>query len=88
MRQYVTLNLIGKRSPEVASEILRRIDLSNVRRSELLDLWKWIDETHIEGRCASCFNWYEPWLILARYLDPMNLVRWPDPDWSQIEGGE
>ena len=84
MKVYRIENVTIHDTPRDMYHKLKAMDLDAVDRKALIHLAKLVDE-RIEKRSALDFDYYWPWILLIQYLDPMAVLRWPNPDWSAIE---
>ena len=87
VRQFTIEDINVDLGSALVYQRLNAIDLDIVPRADLVKLFKDVDRK-IEQRQASDFDWYWSYLILSRYLDPFCVLRWPDPEWCEIGGGE
>lgn len=70
--------------PKLIYVRLNECDLESQPREELIKLLKELD-AKVERRSAVDFAWYDPWVYLIQYLDPLALLKFPNPDWSLID---
>ena len=85
--KYNVDQIIVQMGSKTVYTMLVSCDFDAQPRAQMIALLRAVDDK-IQHRDAYDFTWYRVWVDLIQYLDPLCLLKFPDPDWSLIDGTE